>query len=309
MHFFTSYGIVRAVDRVNLAINKNETVGLVGESGCGKTATAFSIMRLVPPPGKIIDGQILFEEKNLLDFEEKEMRNVRGKKISMIFQDPLTHLNPVMKIEDQIAEAMALHEKKNMQESRKKTIELLSKVQIPNPKRVAKSYPYQLSGGMKQRVLIAIAISCSPTLLIADEPTTALDVTVQAQILELITSLIKDLNTSLLLITHDLGIVAETCDKVFVMYAGKIVENCNVFQIFSNAKHPYAQGLFESTLSIDEYKEVLVTLDGAVPSLVNPPPGCKFHPRCPKAKTVCREREPELVEVEPGHFVACWLCQ
>lgn len=308
-YFYTSRGIVKAVDGVNLRIDKGETVGLVGESGCGKTVAALSIMQLVPtPPGRIIGGKVLFNGENLLALPEKEFRRrFRGKRISMVFQDPMTFLNPIMKIKDQIAETISLHQHGSVEDPREKAVELLRTVQIARSETIAECYPIELSGGMRQRVLIAIAISCNPDLLIADEPTTALDVTVQAQVLDLLKGVVENSGTSMLLITHDLGIVAETCDKVYVMYAGKIVEYGDVFQIFENNKHPYTQGLLKSTLSIDRFEKVLVTLDGTVPNLIDPPQGCNFHPRCFHAKAICREKESELKEIEKGHMVSCWL--
>jgi oligopeptide transport system ATP-binding protein len=309
-YFHTSRGVVRAVDGVDFEIRKGEAVGLVGESGCGKTMTAFSIMRLVPPPGQIVEGSIWFGEgikrRDLTKVSEKEMMEVRGGMISMVFQDPMTYLNPVMKIYDQIAEAIVLHQNVSKEEARRKAIEALERVRIPAPSVVARYYPHQLSGGMRQRALIAMAISCGPELLIADEPTTALDVTVQAQVLELIKQLKREMGMALMLITHDLGIVADICDKVCVMYAGEIVEEGDVLRIYRDPKHPYTSGLLRSTLSIDEFKENLVTIEGVVPDLTNPPRGCRFHPRCPEASNRCRESEPPLVELAEGR-VSCWL--
>jgi len=306
-YFYTSYGIVKAVDGVSLEINKGEVVGIVGESGSGKSITALSIMRLVPsPPGKIVQGKIFYKGSDILSLSEKEMVSIRGKEISMVFQDPLTFLNPVLKVEDQIAEAITTHQGKTKNEAKKEVIEVLKMVRIPSPSEVAKSYPHQLSGGMRQRVLIAIAISCNPSILIADEPTTALDVTIQAQILELIKELRKELDTSMILITHDLGIVAEVCDRVYVMYAGKIVEHADVYRIFEDPLHPYTSGLLRSALSIDQFSKELYTLEGNVPNLVNPPSGCLFHPRCAYAKEICREKSPVL-QIKGEHTVACWL--
>lgn len=306
-YFFTSMGIVRAVDGVSIAIKKREAVGLVGESGCGKTTIAYSILRLVPRPGKIVGGKILYGHKNLLELEEDAMRDIRGKEISMVFQDPATFLNPVMKVSYQIAESIKLHQMEKKGPAKRKAIEMLEAVGIPSASEVANYYPHQLSGGMKQRVIIAIALSCNPSLVIADEPTTSLDVTIQAQVLDLIKDLSKRHGTSLLLITHDLGIIADVCDKVYVMYAGKVVESGDVFAIYETHKHPYTTGLLESVLSIDEFKETLVTIDGMVPDLVNPPAGCRFHPRCHESKTICSRQEPPPVEIEPQHWVRCWL--
>lgn len=301
---------MKAVDGVSFGIDKGEALGLVGESGCGKTMTAFSIMGLVPSPGRIVGGEIWFSygdgRKDLTKTSEEEMRKIRGGKISMVFQDPMTYLNPVMKICDQIAEAIVLHQELPKDQARRKAIDLLERVRIPIPSTVAQYYPHELSGGMRQRGLIAMAISCNPDLLIADEPTTALDVTVQAQVLELIKQLKNEMNMALMLITHDLGIVADTCDRVCVMYAGRIVEEGDVYDIYREPKHPYTMGLLKSTLSIDEFKETLVTIEGTVPDLTNLPPGCRFRPRCSQISDRCREAAPPMVEVKKGHRVSCW---
>jgi len=306
-YFFTESQIVKAVDCVNLEIKRGEVVGLVGESGCGKTVTTFSIMRMVPPPGKIVEGNILFGDKNLLELTEEDMRHVRGKEISMVFQDPMTYLNPTMTVEKQIGEAFSLHEGGSKAQVKRKVIEMLKAVGMPAPEKVVNYYPHQLSGGMKQRVLIAIATSCHPSLLIADEPTTALDVTIQAQVLKLLKELCEVNNTSILLITHDLGVISEICDKVYVMYAAKILEYGDIFEIFENPLHPYTRGLYNSALSLDEFKKDLVAIGGTVPNLANPPKGCRFHPRCDRAINICREREPPLIEENLEHGVSCWL--
>lgn len=302
---------MRAVDGVNLTVQKGEAVGLVGESGCGKTMTAFSIMRLVPTPGKIVGGEIWFNHDDvridLAKMSEEEMMKIRGGEISMVFQDPMTYLNPVMKICDQIAEAVVLHQGGSRNEARKKAIGLLEKVRIPIPSTIAQYYPHELSGGMRQRALIAMAISCNPDLLIADEPTTALDVTVQAQVLELIKQLKHEMGMALMLITHDLGIVADACDRICVMYAGQIVEEGDVYEIFKEPMHPYTMGLLKSTLSIDEFKEKLVTIEGTVPDLSNLPSGCRFRPRCLQVSERCRETQPVMIEMKEGHRVSCWL--
>jgi len=311
-YFYIRQGIVRAVDGIDLAIPRRKAVGLVGESGCGKSATALSIMRLLPsPPGKIVDGEVFYKGKDLLKFSEKGLRKIRGEEISMVFQDPLTFLNPVFTIGNQIRETILEHQSARVRKSevKKKVVELLERVGIPAASDVVEYYPHQLSGGMRQRTLIAIALSCNPSLVIMDEPTTALDVTIQRQILELIKGLIEDFDMSLMLITHDLGVVAEICDFVYIMYAGRIVEQANVYTIFERAKHPYTIGLLNSALSIEEFKKKLVGLDGSVPDLMDPPPGCKFHPRCPLMKGVCSQEEPPLVQVEPGHAVRCWLAE
>src|SRR5215471_17061123 len=300
----TRAGSVRAVDDVSLGIDAGETVGLVGESGCGKTMTAHSIMRLIPsPPAAFEGGKISFQGSDLLALSEDQMRAVRGRQIAMVFQDPMTFLNPVLRIGAQIAEAAAEYTKESA------IIALLQSVGIPYPERVIKQYPHELSGGMRQRVLIAIAIVNNPALLIADEPTTALDVTVQTQILSLLKSIRERKGTALLLITHDLGVVAEMCDRVYVMYAGKIVETADVFGLFEDALHPYTQGLLKSALSIAEFSPTLTTIEGAVPDLSNPPAGCRFHPRCPRVMDLCKEKEPPFDELKPGHLASCWLYQ
>jgi oligopeptide/dipeptide ABC transporter ATP-binding protein len=300
-YFRTALGTVRAVDGIDLQVLRGETVGLVGESGCGKTMTAHSIMRLVPSPPGFSTGQIFFQGHELISLPEHELRKIRGKKISMVFQDPMTYLNPVLKIGRQIEEVMSA--RRNPGEA----VRLLESMGIAEPSKVVKQYPHELSGGMRQRVLMAIAMANDPVLIIADEPTTALDVTIQAQILELIKSIGKGKNTSVLMITHDLGIVAELCDRVYVMYAGRIVESGDVFSLFERPLHPYTQGLLKSALSIAEFKEALEPIEGSVPDLLNPPAGCRFHPRCPAVMNVCREAEPPVIEVSPGCQVRCWL--
>ena len=307
-HFFTKEGVVRAIDGLDLHIDKNEAIALVGESGCGKTQTAFSILRIVPIPGRILDGEVLLFGKDLLKTPEEDMQNIRGKEISITFQDPMTFLNPVIKIKDQIAEAFLHHKKDaNRKEVYKLVVELLRRMQISYPEKMADSYPHQLSGGMRQRALIAMAMCLDPAILIADEPTTALDVTIQAQIISLMKDLKENSNTSIMLITHDLGIVAELCDRVYVMYAGRIVESGTVFQIFDDPIHPYTKGLLDSVLSIDEFKEELVTIEGTVPQLIDPPPGCRFHPRCNYAMEICRKEVPSMKEHSQEHRLACWL--
>ncbi len=306
-HFFTEDGVVRAVDGVSLTIGRRETVGLVGESGCGKSVTALSIMRLIPNPGRIVDGEILFENENLLEKSEDEMRKIRGNKISMIFQEPMSSLNPVLTVGEQIAEAIRLHQGLSSSNAKRKAVEMLELVGISSPSTRVNEYPHQLSGGMRQRVMIAMALSCNPSLLIADEPTTALDVTIQAQILELMKNLIKDFGSSLLLITHDFGVIAEVCDKVAVMYAGSIVECAHTKALFKNPKHPYARGLLDLIPRIDVGAEQFEIIDGTVPNLANPPTGCKFHPRCPHVREICSKQKPQLVEVESEHFVSCLM--
>lgn len=307
-HFFTKEGVVRAIDGVDLYVNKNEAVGLVGESGCGKTQTAFSILRIVPIPGKIIDGEVLLKRTDLLKLSEKEMQNIRGKDISITFQDPMTFLNPVIKIKNQIAEALMHHDQKiSSRDAFERAVDLLRQMKITYPEKMSESYPHQLSGGMRQRALIAMAMCLDPAILIADEPTTALDVTIQAQIISLMKDLKENSDTSILLITHDLGIVAEICDRIYVMYAGRIVESGTVFDIFDEAFHPYTQGLLKAVLSIDEFKKELVTIEGSVPQLIDPPPGCRFNPRCEFAMEICRKDVPEMIEISSGHKTACWL--
>lgn len=304
-YFYTLSGVVKAVDGINLKIREKESVGLIGESACGKTMTALSIMRLIPPPGKIVEGKILFRDVNLLELTEEQMRFIRGKEISMVFQDPLTFLNPVLKIGYQIGEAVSSSNKTI--DVKRKVIEALELVNMPSPSKITSFYPHQLSGGMRQRIIIATALINNPRLLIADEPTTALDVTIQMQILNLLKDVTKKLELSLLLISHDLGVVADICDSIYVMYAGKIVEHAEVFTIYENSKHPYTMGLLESVLSIDEFKEELKVLEGHVPNPLNYPQGCRFYPRCKARKDICYKQDAPSIEIEPGHFVSCWL--
>jgi oligopeptide/dipeptide ABC transporter ATP-binding protein len=307
-HFHTEDGVVPAVDGVNFYIKRGETLGVVGESGCGKSVTSLSIMRLIPsPPGKIVEGEILFEGEDLVKKSEAEMRKIRGNDISMIFQEPMTSLNPVYTIGDQIAEAIQLHQGLNYKEAIDKAIEMLRLVGIPLPERRVKEYPHQLSGGMRQRVMIAMALSCNPKLLIADEPTTALDVTIQAQILELMKKLKKELGMAIMLITHDLGVVAEMCERVIVMYGGKVVEEADVVSLFKNPLHPYTEGLLKSIPRMDEDVEKLHVIEGVVPNPLHLPQGCRFHPRCPYAVEKCTQSQPELEQVAPGRYVACFL--
>jgi len=310
-YFFTDEGVVRAVDGIDLRIDRGETLGIVGESGCGKTVTALSVLRLIPmPPGRIVEGQILYEGRDLVTLPPGQMRKVRGKEISMVFQEPMTSLNPVFTIGEQIAEAIRLHEGLGRRAAMDKTVEMLKIVHMANPERRVKEYPHQLSGGMRQRVMIAMALSCNPKLLIADEPTTALDVTIQAQILELLNELKAKLGMAVMLITHDMGVIAETAQRVMVMYAARVVEEAPVKDLFKEPLHPYTQGLLRSIPRIDlaaTKKQRLEAIPGVVPSLIDVPPGCRFTPRCPFAKAVCSEKDPVLKEVKPGHKVACWL--
>jgi len=308
--FFTRKGVVKAVDGVDLSIDEGDTLGLVGESGCGKSMTALSIMRLVPEPvGRIVEGEILFDGKDLANATEAEMRKIRGNRISMVFQEPMTSLNPVFKVGDQIAEAIQLHQEVSPKEAWGRSIEMLHLVGIPSPETRVNEYPHQMSGGMRQRVMIAMALSCRPKLMIADEPTTALDVTIQAQILDLINRLKERVGSSILLITHNLAVVAEVAQYVGVMYAGHIVEYGNVLRIFKNPRHPYTVGLFRSIPQKRRRtkKDRLQAISGLVPELLGLPAGCKFHDRCSEVSPRCREEGPPLLEVEPGHQVRCWL--
>jgi oligopeptide/dipeptide ABC transporter ATP-binding protein len=305
--FVTEEGDARALDSVSFAIRPGETLGLVGESGCGKTVTALSIMRLVQsPPGRIDRGEILLNRQNLLELPENEMRKIRGNRISMVFQEPMTSLNPVFTCGYQVEEAVLLHQKVGKREATKKTIEMFELVKIPDPARAAKSYPHQLSGGMRQRVMIAMALSCNPELLIADEPTTALDVTIQAQILDLLQSLQETFNMAILMITHDLGVIAEMAKRVVVMYAGKVMEVGTVHEVFKDARHPYTIGLKESIPRLAIKGERLKVIPGKVPDPLNFPSGCRFSDRCKHAEYRCDNEAVELRLVGEGHEVRCW---
>lgn len=307
-YFFTDDGVVKSVDDVTFDIQKGETLGLVGESGCGKSVTAMSILRLIPqPPGRIVNGQIMFHQKDLTKLTEEEIRKIRGNKIAMIFQEPMTSLNPVYTVGEQIIEAISLHLDKEYYEARELAIGVLEKVGIPSPEQRVDVYPHQMSGGMKQRVMIAMALVCNPELLIADEPTTALDVTIQAQILDLLRKLQEEFKTSILLITHDLGVIAEMAHRVVVMYASKIVEIAEVKELFANPKHPYTIGLFNSIPKITLEEQRLQPIHGVVPNPLDFPAGCKFHTRCDHVMDRCRISEPELVTVSPDHWARCWL--
>ncbi|HEU5393290.1 MAG TPA: ABC transporter ATP-binding protein [Candidatus Methylomirabilis sp.] len=308
-YFFTDAGIVRAVDGVSLRIAPGETLGVVGESGCGKTVTALSILRLVPdPPGRIVGGRVIFEGTELLGLDSERMRKMRGSAISMIFQEPMTSLNPVFTVGDQIAEGVRLHQGLSRRAAWDRAVEMLRLVQIPDPDRRAREYPHQLSGGMRQRVMIAMALACGPRLLIADEPTTALDVTIQAQILELLVRLKEELGMAVMLITHDLGVIADTAQRVVVMYAGRVVEEAPVRDLFGNPRHPYTQGLLASIPTLEKGaggRKRLQAIPGLVPSLLDLPPGCRFSDRCPVAVPECRTAEPELRAVTPEHRARC----
>lgn len=306
-YFYTDKGVSKAIDGVDFEIYPRETLGLVGESGCGKSVTALSIMQLLEKPaGKIVSGRILFKGKDLLKLNQKEMRKIRGNDISMIFQDPMTSLDPVFTIGEQISETILLHKNVDKKEAIQQTIEMLKKVGIPLPEQRMNEYPHQLSGGMRQRVMIAIALSCNSKLLIADEPTTALDVTIQAQILDLINELKYQFGMAILMITHDMGVIAEVADRVGVMYAGKIVEYANVKTIFANPKHPYTWGLMNSIPRPGLNRNRLSTITGVVPSSYNYPKGCNYNIRCPIASDNCFIHEPEIEELEEGHMIRCW---
>lgn len=307
-HFFTEDGVVPAVDGVDFELKPGETLGIVGESGCGKSVTSISVLGLVPnPPGKIIDGEILFEGRDLVKLPESEMQKIRGNDIAMIFQEPMTSLNPVFTIGRQITEAIMLHQKVDKKGARERCIEMLKLVGIPRAEEALDEYPHQFSGGMRQRAMIAMALSCNPKLLIADEPTTALDVTIQAQIIELMRDLKEKLNTAIMLITHDLGVVAEMADHVIVMYAGRVVEEADVIDLFKDPKHPYTVGLMKSKPTLEGNARRLDVIPGAVPNPLSMPPGCAFNPRCPHAMDICREKMPNLINIEGNRKVRCWL--
>jgi oligopeptide/dipeptide ABC transporter ATP-binding protein len=307
-HFFSAGKVIRALDGISFEIREGEVFGLVGETGCGKSVTALSILRLIPfPPGKIVAGSIRFKDSDLLALPPDQMRAYRGKEISMIFQEPMTSLNPVFRIGDQMRELITLHQGLGKTAAVEVAVQMLERVRIPDARKVAGQYPHQLSGGMRQRVMIAMELSCRPALLIADEPTTALDVTIQAQILRLIKEMKKEMGTSILLITHDLGVVAEMCDRVAVMYAGSIVEQADAIEIFEHPQHPYTQGLWGAIPLIDQEKDSLAVIPGTVPDLGRLPQGCKFHPRCPHRFEPCDGKRPPMLEVAPGHHAACFL--
>jgi oligopeptide/dipeptide ABC transporter ATP-binding protein len=309
--FFTEGGVVHAVDGIDFDVKRGEVVGLVGESGCGKSVTSLSIMRLIGQPGKIVEGEIVFDNQDILKLPESRMVEMRGNRISMIFQQPQSSLNPVFRIGDQLAEVLFIHQDLGKEAGNKRAIELLSMVGIPEPESRAKAFPHELSGGMAQRVMIAMALACVPELLIADEPTTALDVTIQAQILDLMRNLRSKMETSIILITHDLGVVAEMCDRVNVMYAGRIVEQAPVNELFKNPKHPYTVALIGSTPVLGQADRDLTTIPGSVPNLIDLPTGCKFWPRCfariENNLEICVDEEPPLEPYGPNHTVRCWL--
>lgn len=306
-YFYTSDGVIKAVDGVSFEIGEGKTLGVVGESGCGKSITSLSIMRLIPqPPGKIVEGTIIFNGENLLTKKETAMQHIRGNDISMIFQEPMTSLNPLITIGDQISEVIVLHQNLHKREARNKTLDMLKAVGIPSPERRLGDFPHQFSGGMRQRAMIAMALACNPKLLIADEPTTALDVTIQAQIIDLLLDLKERFTMSMLYITHDLAVVAELADTIAVMYCGKIVELTDVYALFATPLHPYTVGLMESIPEESRDRKRLKPIKGVVPDPRMVPNACRFNPRCPHVMDICRKEEPELLDRENGHFVACW---
>jgi peptide/nickel transport system ATP-binding protein/oligopeptide transport system ATP-binding protein len=307
-YFYTERGVALAVDDVSFDIPAGKTLALVGESGCGKSMTALSILGLVPdPPGKIVDGKVLFHGQDLVTLSQPEMRKIRGNDISMIFQEPMTSLNPVFRIGDQIGSILRLHQGLSKPDAHSAAVDLLKQVGIPAPESRVDDYPYQMSGGMRQRVMIAMALACNPKVLIADEPTTALDVTIQAQILDLLRKLQEDRGMAIVLITHDLGVVAEMADEVAIMYAGKIIERGSVNEVFIKRAHPYTQGLFNSLPNANQQTERLETIHGQVPAATDFPPGCRFHPRCPNAMQICTQSEPRASTIEGDHSTHCWL--
>ena len=312
-YFYTEDGVVKAVDGVDFSVGRGEVLGLVGESGCGKSVTSLSIMRLIGVPGKVVEGTIMFEGRNLLELSESEMVHMRGNRMSMIFQQPQSSLNPVFKIGDQVGEVLQIHQSMGKEESWNKAVELLRLVGIPDPESKAHSYPHEVSGGQAQRVMIAMALALNPQLLIADEPTTALDVTIQAQILDLMRDLRTRMNTAVILITHDLGVISEMADRVAIMYAGRIVEQTDIRTLFAHPVHPYTMGLMASIPVLGTVKETLEVIPGSVPNLVNLPPGCQFAPRCrlriEHQLTICTQVEPQLLPIEPDHLCRCWLYQ
>ena len=308
--FYTDEAVIKAVDGVSFNVRPGEVVGLVGESGCGKSVVSLSIMRLIKyPPGKIENGKILLNNRDLLTLDERAMRRIRGNEIAMIFQEPMTSFNPVYKIGDQVSEAIRLHQGLHKDAAWQEAVKMLELVGIPRPGEIINDYPHQLSGGMRQRAMIAMALSCNPKLLIADEPTTALDVTIQAQILELMKDLRERINTAIIFITHDLGVIAEMADYVVVMYSGKVVENTDVRSLFNKPLHPYTAGLIKSKPILEEDKEILEYIPGSVPNPSEMPEGCAFNPRCPEVMDICRREMPKLIESLPKHLVRCWLYQ
>jgi oligopeptide/dipeptide ABC transporter ATP-binding protein len=308
IQFFTYQGVVQALENVNLTIQSGEIMGLVGETGCGKSVMARSVLRLIPdPPGKITGGEILFKGEDILKAHWRRLREIRGNRISMVFQEPMSSLNPVFTVGNQMEEVIILHQEVNRSRAQEICIQMLQQVKMPDPERVLGKYPHELSGGMRQRVMIAMELSCRPDLLIADEPTTALDVTVQGQVLMILDDLVRRIGVSVLFISHDLGVIAQLCDRVSVMYAGKIVETASVRNLFAAPYHPYTQGLLQAIPSVDKDRDSLMVIPGVVPRLINPPGGCRFHPRCTKRFDPCDHIVPKLFEVAPDHEVACHL--
>jgi oligopeptide/dipeptide ABC transporter ATP-binding protein len=305
-YFFTSRGLVKAIGGISFTLDQGETLALVGESGCGKSMTALSLLRLVPAPGRVVEGEILFDGEDLLRLPLEEMRRIRGNQMAMIFQEPMTALNPVFRVGEQIGEVLRLHKGLDARQAEAAAVELLQQVGIPAPGQRVREYPHQLSGGMRQRVMIAMALACDPRLLIADEPTTALDVTIQAQIMDLLSELKRERKMATLLITHDLGVVAESTDRVAIMYAGLIVEYAPVKEIFARPTHPYTQGLLACIPRLGEKRGRLTPIEGLVPSAADLPPGCSFLERCPERFAPCATKMPPLLEIAPGHFVRCW---
>ncbi len=309
-YFYTEDGVSKAVDDVSFEVDEGHTLGIVGESGCGKSVSCLSVMRLISdPPGKIVGGDIRFKGQDVLALDEVKMRKIRGNAISMIFQEPMTSLNPVFTCGDQIMETLILHQSMNKEDAKQRAIEMLHQVGFPAPEQRVNEYPHQLSGGMRQRVMIAMALSCNPALLFADEPSTALDVTVQAQILDLLRDLQQQFNMAIVVITHDLGVIAEMAEQVVVMYAGKVQEDSDVRTIYKHPLHPYTAGLQKAIPRVHEDMDRLYVIEGTVPNPLDFPPGCKFHPRCSQVMDKCRTQEPELIEISPGHKVRCWLHQ
>jgi oligopeptide/dipeptide ABC transporter ATP-binding protein len=305
--FFTDDGVVKAVDRVSFAVKPGEVLGIAGESGSGKSVASLSVLRLLANPGRIVGGEILFDGENLLRKTEAEMQRIRGNRISMIFQEPMTSLNPVFTVGFQVEESILQHQKLSWREARERAVEVLRLTGIPSPNKRINDYPHQLSGGMRQRVMIAMALACNPALLIADEPTTALDVTIQGQIITLMEDLNRRLNTAIMLITHDLGVLAEFSDRVIVMYAGRVMESANTDNLFDNPRHPYTIGLLRSIPRLDRKQDRLIPIPGNIPTPTDLPAGCRFHPRCEKAMDICRLREPEPATLTDDTMVACWL--
>jgi oligopeptide/dipeptide ABC transporter ATP-binding protein len=306
MHYFTLEGVVKAVDGIDMEIKRGNLIGLIGESGCGKSSIALSILRLLPPYARIVEGRILSHRVDIARLSERELTRMRGKEISMIFQDPTNCLNPIMKIKDQITEAICLHQNLSRSEAQQRTIEILEDLELPSAREVAESYPHQLSGGMKQRIMIGMALSLDPYLLIADEPTSSLDVSTQLKILHLLRTKCKKFNTSLLMITHDLGIVVEVCERVYVMYAGKIMESATVQDLCKTPAHPYTIALLRSIIRIDQPTKVFSSISGRVATISDAPSGCVFHPRCPKATEKCREKPPSVTRLKDDHIAYCW---